>query len=350
MRLRWKELLVAFVLAVGLWYGVAGSEKVETQVELRVEYRGQPANLKIESGLVSKLTVRLRASRGLLYSATMQNYPFTLDLSQLAKGANTVPIDKDQLPFAVGVEVMDVSPSSLEIIADEAVIKSVPLRAVLDEKVLPKDYEADIRIMPPTVQLRGAASALEGLEEITLDIPMEHYAKAGAINTRMRVKTPKGIDATPSEVNLVISVAEKETHVTVQREVVVTDIPDGLTVAIEPSKVNLTVYLPLSMSEGAAKNESITVSGKIGSNQPGSYIVPLTAHLPDRVGLVKLEPESVAVTLKQGSQGASAPLPEPGQPDNARGVKKETKPRQPARAKKPAQAPKQSKQRPQKAK
>ena len=62
MNIRWKDLGVAFVLAVILWYGVSGSEKLETQVDVRLEYKGAPQGLVIREGLINKVEVRVRAS------------------------------------------------------------------------------------------------------------------------------------------------------------------------------------------------------------------------------------------------------------------------------------------------
>ncbi len=47
MKLRWREWLLAFVIALAFWYGISGTERVETQVELAVDYKGTPPGLII---------------------------------------------------------------------------------------------------------------------------------------------------------------------------------------------------------------------------------------------------------------------------------------------------------------
>ena len=54
--------LLSLVIATGLWYLVVGRDHVETQVELRVEYRGLPEGLIIREGMVNHISVRLRGS------------------------------------------------------------------------------------------------------------------------------------------------------------------------------------------------------------------------------------------------------------------------------------------------
>ena len=58
---RWQTLfsaLLSLVIATGLWYLVVGRDHVETQVELRVEYRGLPSGLVVGDGLINQLSVR----------------------------------------------------------------------------------------------------------------------------------------------------------------------------------------------------------------------------------------------------------------------------------------------------
>ena len=60
------SVLLSLVIATGLWYLVVGRDHVETQVELRVEYRGLPDGLVIREGMVNHISVRLRGSAELL--------------------------------------------------------------------------------------------------------------------------------------------------------------------------------------------------------------------------------------------------------------------------------------------
>ncbi len=116
MKLRWREFLIALCMAVGLWYGITGSEKVETQIMVGVEYKGMPPGLVIRSGQVNTLQVRVRASAGVLRTRANRNNMFSLDLSSLKKGANEFIISPSKLSLQSGIEViiaLDISNSML---------------------------------------------------------------------------------------------------------------------------------------------------------------------------------------------------------------------------------------------
>ena len=54
------SLLVAFAVAVGMWYVVSVRDRLEVQLEVGIEYNGIPSGLVVTDGLVSKVQVRLR--------------------------------------------------------------------------------------------------------------------------------------------------------------------------------------------------------------------------------------------------------------------------------------------------
>ena len=66
------SMLLAVLVAVVMWYGVSVSDRLETQMEVNIDYYGIPPNLVVTDGLVSKITVRLRGPEALLRSIPQQ--------------------------------------------------------------------------------------------------------------------------------------------------------------------------------------------------------------------------------------------------------------------------------------
>ena len=90
--------LLSLVIATGLWYLVVGRDHVETQVELRVEYRGLPEGLIIREGMVNHISVRLRGSAELLRNLHSRDLVYTVDLSGVQRGATALPMAAPSLP------------------------------------------------------------------------------------------------------------------------------------------------------------------------------------------------------------------------------------------------------------
>ena len=68
------SLLVAFAVAVGMWYVVSVRDRLEVQLEVGIEYNGIPSGLVVTDGLVSKVQVRLRGPEILLRSINGRAY------------------------------------------------------------------------------------------------------------------------------------------------------------------------------------------------------------------------------------------------------------------------------------
>lgn len=298
MKLRWKEFLVALLLSAAAWYMVTGSEKVETQVEMRLEYRGQPANLKIKSGLESKLTVRIRGSRGLLRTAATEDMRYSMDLGGLTKGKNIIPIPKEQLPFWNGVEVIDVSPSSLEIEADIAVVKSVPLEADVLGEIGP-DTQVLVTIAPPSVQLRGASELLDNIESLRIPVNLSSSNGSGRQTLRHKLIAPSGLDATPNEVLITLDIQERRKEVTVNRTVNVVNAPSQFGVFMRPDRVKLVLSVPESLAGKISTNREVAARAKVEATSLGTYSLPVRVSLPQGVTLLRVDPPNVTLTLEQ---------------------------------------------------
>ncbi|MCC8193226.1 MAG: hypothetical protein LIP28_01075, partial [Deltaproteobacteria bacterium] len=97
--IRWTSACIAFCLAVTLWYAVTVRDKVETWVDVNVQFKGAPENLVISEGLINKVAVRIRVARGLSRSLTGREASMVVDLSKITRGSNAIPITRDFLPF-----------------------------------------------------------------------------------------------------------------------------------------------------------------------------------------------------------------------------------------------------------
>ena len=84
--------ILSLFIAANLWYVVVARNHVETQLDIRVEYRGLPDGLVMREGLVNHITVRLRGSAELLRNLHSRDLVYTADLSDIQRGANALPL------------------------------------------------------------------------------------------------------------------------------------------------------------------------------------------------------------------------------------------------------------------
>lgn len=331
MKLRWRELIIAFLMAVAVWYIVTGSEKVESQLEVRVDYRGLPHGLVIRSGTVNKVSVRVRASMGMIHSLSGRDFACFVDLSSVRKGENILPVLPSQIMLPGGVEVIDVTPSRIYLDVDTLESKMVPLRIEIQGD-LPGDYIVEATPLPAEVRITGASSQVEGIKDLPLSLAVERPLVPGTTEIRRLVSVPDGVDSSPSEIRITLHVGIKRKLAQVTRPVTV-QVPEQFSLQVRPDKVRISLAVPESLAGKAASDEGIKAYAQLGTHGLGTHALPVQVLLPEGMELVKVEPAQVSVTVGQ-KQSA---LPSPTRPARTSAVKPQTAKAQPTKAQ-PAKA------------
>jgi YbbR domain-containing protein len=297
MTLRWKELLIAFVMALGIWYIVSGSEKIVSQIEARADYRGLPQGMLVRSGTVGKVSVRIRASVGMLHSLSSRDFAFFVDLSSVKKGENVLSINLSQLALPGGVEVMDISPSRIYLEVDTVESKLVPLRANIEGE-LPGDYTAEANLDPAEVKISGATAQIEKITQLTVPVKLENPPVPGIIESMREIPLPEGVECSPAKVKLSMYVGIKRKLVQVMRPVNISEAKQ-FNLRLQPDKVRISLAVPDSFAGKIADDQRIRAHVQLERPEPGNFSLPVQVELHTNIELVKVEPASVSVTVER---------------------------------------------------
>lgn len=297
MKLRWREILVAFLMAVSLWYGVSGSEKLESQIDVRVDYRGLPQGLVIRNGLISRVTVSVQAPGAMLRTLSARDYTFYMDLSRVHKGQNILPINLADLPFHSGIDVLDAAPSRITLDVDTLESKMIPL--VAEASGLPRgDLTAEVSFIPAAITITGASELLAPIDKLSVPVVIEEPIVPGTSMTQRLLNLPDGVYYQPTEVKIATFIDFKRKQVKVSRSVQV-EVPSSLGRFVRPDKVDIFLAMPESIADKAASNKEIRAFVNLEQYDLGSYTLPVRVSLPNGAELVGVEPPQVSVTLEQ---------------------------------------------------
>ncbi|MDR0826299.1 MAG: hypothetical protein LBN33_00235 [Desulfovibrio sp.] len=317
----WKELLLAFILALVMWYGVTGSEKVESQFEVRVDYRGLPVGLVVRDGFVNKVSVRLRASAGMLRSIAGRDYAFNMSLADVHKGDNVLAINPNYLPFRSGVEVIDVSPAQIFLKVDGIESRTIPVKVELQGEIS-EDYSVSVTLTPPQVTISGASSVVEGIKKIELPVYIGAAPNPGITESIKTLLLPYGVDAAPSQVTVSMNISVKRKQASLIKAVQV-QAGEGFDKSAQPDKVRLTLSLPESLAAQAGTLTDLRAFVQAEELPVGIHTLPVRIALPDGVELLNLDPSEVSVrlTLRNANPAQAAPptlrLPAPAKSGKA---------------------------------
>ncbi len=297
MKLRWREFLIAFILAGAMWYSITGSEKIESQVKVRLEYKGTPAGLIVREDRVNEVRVRIRASVGKLRSMVDRDYIMAIDLSTLAKGSNVLPIPEKDLPFNGGVEVVDITPSRIEVVADTLETRKVTVKPEITG-TLPPGFVVSLTVEPEEVSLRGPAGVLADIRTLRLPLAFTGQQLEEEQTVKKVLTLPEGVIANPADVSIVIRASQKRKLIRIIREIQMISPADSLTWA-RPGKVTITLDAPEFLVPQLAASSEIKARVIVRQRELGSYTLPVQVDVPPEVGLVKVEPAQITVTVEQ---------------------------------------------------
>lgn len=290
--------MVAILVALCMWYYVRVGEQMETQLDVDLDYAGIPANLVVTSGLVSKITVRLRGPAVLIRSIPQGMRNQIINLSTIKKGKTTVPIGgEDMGAVNRAFEVIDIQPPSLTVSADTLVERSVPVHTVFDyplgDDAIPVE---NLTVKPPAVTIRGPEALIKDIHHVTLPIHIDPNAQDRTVDETMVLNTPGLVTSNPSSVRVGY-------RITSGREVIPHISPITLSgskskdYTTEPTELPLLVEVPKRLIKDENYLNKIRLYATIPALEPGqSKAMPIRAELPDGITLTRPITEEVIVS------------------------------------------------------
>ncbi len=296
------SIMLSFVIASGLWYFVVGRDHIDTQIDLRVEYRGLPSGLTILDGAVSQLSVSLRGSEELLKGIRSRGMTYTVDLSSVQKGANQFPVQLSELPEFKdrGVEIVEVSPSRI-VLQIDAVLERI---VFLEQRILPLPKDSPyvvsrVSLTPSSVTVKGAESRIGTLEKLaTVPHDPSKNASEGRHTEQIAVNAPAHVEVTPPVATLSYYITPKTVsvrrHLPVEIEGVEGDFE------FSPSEVDVVLNVPEKQSTNQEYTKNLHVLVRNAGNiLPGaSQYLPVTlVGLPEHAYIASTLP-SIKVTRK----------------------------------------------------
>ncbi|MFI3271823.1 MAG: CdaR family protein [Pseudomonadota bacterium] len=201
-RTNWSYMLLAFVMSVSLWYMVVGQARVEQPITLRIEYSGMPSDLVIKKGLVQDITIQLRGPRALIRTASDSRYTYTVDLSNIKKGMNTVPLTTKDLPFTRAFEVVDMNPSRLTLEVDSLVERVIGVDVHMRDG-LPTGVDVEhFSWEPESVTVRGPETVVSEILRLHAEVPPPAQSSSRRIATQASIVVPPLVEAMPVQVDV----------------------------------------------------------------------------------------------------------------------------------------------------
>ncbi len=295
----WQYLLVAFLLALGLWYTLNAREEIERVVDVRLDYKGLPSGLIVTGGQINKVSVRLRGPKELLRSMTSREISYTMDLSNVTVGKNLIPLTTgDKPPELRAYEVLEVTPSRIILEVDKSVETSLPVKVTLRASPFsPSVRLKDVVVEPAQVTVRGPAGVIASLKEIQAEIPVDFAAEGTAVSEDVPLLAPSSVEINPQVAKVTWKIDVRRRSLSLQRDVIFES--ENPNVGIQPSRVNLMVSVPQAMIKDSGYLAQFQIAVPSDAAQPvGDEGVNAAVQVSTPQGgrVLKISPETVVIS------------------------------------------------------
>jgi YbbR-like protein len=174
---------VSLLLAVALWFVIAGEKSSERGLVAPLELQNFPKDLELTGDLLDSVEVRLRASPGIIHRLSSGDVSAQIDLAGATEGERIVHLTPQAIRVPFGVEVVKVTPSIVTLNFERTLQRSVPVRARLLGRPAPGYEVAEITSDPAEVRIAGPKSRVQEVESAFTEPVSVEGAQASVVDS-----------------------------------------------------------------------------------------------------------------------------------------------------------------------
>jgi len=205
----WLKVL-SLAVALLLWMVVSGEETVERVLRVPLELQQLPSGLELESELPALVDVRVRGGSSTLSHLAAGDVVVVLDVHAARPGQRLFQMASDEVRAPFGVQVIQLSPSSVPMVFERTATKEVPVTPSIEGIPAAGFAIGKVTSDPPTVEVVGPETAIQNVAEATTEPvsvegarePVSERVTVGLFDPTLRVK-----DARPASVHVEIVAA-----------------------------------------------------------------------------------------------------------------------------------------------
>ena len=287
---------MSIALAALLWLIVAGEQIVERALRIPLEFTNMPPQLEPVGDPPDVVDVRVRGSSGRLSRIATGELVAVVDLQGARPGQRLFHVSGTDVRAPFGVEVVQVTPSSLYMTFEPSATKSVPVMPEIEGEPAAGFEIATRAAEPATVDVVGPQSAVAAMTTaITEPVsvagasgPVVEMVSVGVSDPTVRLKSAEPVRVT-------VTVRPAQLQWAVQGvPVKVLNVTGRATVS--PAVVTIHVRGPRDAMGADAR--SFDASVDLTGLKPGDYELPVRIVLPPRVGWTRIDPAEVRVRIQ----------------------------------------------------
>jgi YbbR domain-containing protein len=288
---------LSIALAVAIWLIVGDERSVERSVRIPLEFHNIPDGLELVANPPDGVDVRLRGPSSALGRILPGEVVAVLDLQSARPGTRLFHLLTDEVRVPYGVQVSQVTPSSIPLTFERSITRSVPVLPAVDGDPAPGYRIGRISAMPAVVDVVGPASRLGGLKSATTEPVAVSRAVStvvdrvtiGVTDELVRLAQPQAATVTVEIVP--VDIEKRLTGMAIDAR----GVPAGRTARVTPENVDVVVKGAPGVLEALT---GVAVSVDLAGLAAGRFELPVRVDPAPGVDVVRTEPATVTVRIR----------------------------------------------------
>jgi YbbR domain-containing protein len=191
--------VLSVLIAVLLWFAVAGEQIVERRIRAPLELQNIPDGIEVVGEPLSAVDVRVRGASSTLAHIALGDVVVVLDLSAARSGRKIFPLSPDHVRAPFGVEITHVAPSTTTFVFEQSMSRVIPVSPAVEGDPAPGYVVERVTVDPPEIEVTGPQSALRGsLQAVTEPVSIQgatdtvrEVVTIGLPSNALRLQTPR---------------------------------------------------------------------------------------------------------------------------------------------------------------
>lgn len=286
--------VVSFLIAIIFWMIVLGSHKEEINKEIPIEIITSP-DVAYVGDAPNRVLCRLSGPKTFLRTIMdRREEPIRINLSGVKLGVQSYRFSPDAVRMPLGIKIVSFTPPGVNVRLEPVKSREVALKLALQGGVSEGYHIVKKQIKPETIHVKGAESAINDIPR-TIEVPVDVSSLKKKLERDLKPDLERFHVQLEGEVpHLLIDVEPASANFRIKN--VAIRVISSYRVALEEKTVTVLVRAEMpDMQELDRSHVYATVD--LSDKTKGKYTSPVKVTLPEQVGLVKVIPDKVTVTL-----------------------------------------------------
>jgi len=291
--------VLSLMLAVLLWFMVAGQKDAERSLRIPLEFQNIPEQLELTEEPPSFVDVRLRGPSGSLGQVRAGDIVAVLDLASARPGRRLFHLTPEQVSAPAGLRVIHVLPSTIGLTFETSSSKTVPVVPVIEGEPAPGYVVGRVTATPAMAHIVGPESVLQRLTEATTE-PIVINGQRARVRERVNVAVADDAVRLRSAQTALVTIEIQRAAVErtlAEVPVQIRNLKTGLQAELRPRVVEVAAKGPEATLEALA-GDSVPVFVDLTGLERGSYNLPVRVEPTSQFGVTGVTPQHVRVRIR----------------------------------------------------